>query len=335
MDMNGYTTAVSLLPHTLQIPLLAVDIAVNLRVQEIRLRSGQAVSLGFDGKEWFVANGGVITERREQGIVCDEALLKQTIERILEYSVYAHQEELRRGFVTAGGCRIGIAGTAVIERGTVTGYRALNALCIRVAREHKGCAESLVPTLCENGVHSALICSEPAGGKTSVLRDLAVQFASRRLPVTVVDERGELSGVASLAGCDVLRYTPKAVAIEQAIRCLAPRAVLLDELGDADELAAVCDGFLRGVPTISTVHACTLTELYKRNALRDMLKRGVFEYVIQLCGRHDPGRVAQVLRTEDWLRERDWSDGGAVDRAWHRVDGTTHIGTTDHNVVAV
>lgn len=335
MNMDGYKAAVSLLPHALQTPLLALDSAVSRCVQELRLRAGQAVSLGFGGEEWFVEDSGEVTAKREDGIVCSEGLLRQTVDRLLEYSVYAHQEELRRGFVTAGGCRVGIAGTAVTERGHITGYRAISALCIRVARGHAGCAETLMPFLCDNGIHSALICSEPAGGKTSILRDLAAQFARRRLSVTVIDERGELSGGGMLFGCDVLCYTPKPAGIEQAVRCLAPRAVLLDELGDADEMMAICDSFLRGVPTIATVHLRTPGELYQREGLRDMLERGVFDYVVLLCGRQAPGCIAQVLRTEDWLHERHRSDHSVVDGTRYRHECAAHAGASDGDVVAV
>lgn len=333
--MKGYTAAVSLLPYELQAPLLALDATVGGRVQEIRLRSGQAVSLGFCGEEWFVTVSGEVTARRACGIVCSEALLRQTADRLLEYSVYAHWEELRRGFVTASGCRVGIAGTAVLDGGTLAAYRAINALCIRVKRDHDGCAESLMPFLCDDDIHSALICSEPAGGKTSVLRDLAVQLAHRRLPVTVIDERGELSGGRPLVGCDVLCYTPKAAGIEQAVRCLAPRVVLLDELGDADELSAVYDSFLRGVPTIATVHARSWEELYRRDRLRDMLERGVFEYLIQLHGRQAPGEIARVLRTGEWLRESVRSHDVANDGAWCRHDRTAYADTSHCHAVVI
>lgn len=325
--MDGYAAAVALLPRVLQIPLLAVDRAVAYRVQEIRLRAGQAVSLGLGGEEWFVTDNGNIVIQREKGMICSEGLLRQTADRVLEYSVYAHQEEVRRGFVTAGGCRVGIAGNAVTENGRVTGYCGISALCIRVARSHEGCAKTLMPFLCDNDVHSALICSEPAGGKTSILRDIALQLARRRFSVTVIDERGELSGTGELGGCDVLCYTPKAVGIEQAIRCLAPRAVLLDELGDMDELLAVRDGFLRGVPTIATIHAQEWDELYKRKGLRDVLACGAFEYLILLCGRHAPGSIAQVLRTEDWLYERNRSDRGVTDGTRCRHECAARVGT--------
>ncbi len=333
--MNGYITAVSLLSDELKVPLLLVDKTVGSRVQEIRLRSGQAVSLGIGGEEWFVTAAGQTTGQRACGIACDEEMLRQTVDRLWEYSVYAHREELRRGFVAAGGCRVGIAGTAVLDSGAVTGYRAISALCIRVRREHDGCAKALMPFLCDDAIHSALICSEPAGGKTSMLRDLALQLAHRRLSVTVIDERGELSGGRSLVGCDVLCYTPKAVGIEQAVRCLAPRAVLLDELGDADELSAVYDGFLRGVPTVATVHARSFEELYRRERLRDVLERGAFEYLIQLHGRQAPGEIAQVLRTEEWLRENIRNCSIAADGPWRRIDRAVYSETPCQHAVLV
>lgn len=308
--MDGYETAVSLLPQEYHAPLLLLREATRCRVQEIRLRAGQAVALGLGGEEWYVTAAGGLTTARTEGILCDAARLQQTAERLYQYSAYAHKEELSRGFITAKGCRVGIAGTAVVENGHVRGYRALTALCIRVARAHNGCAASLVPLLCDGGAHSALLCGEPASGKTCMLRDLALSFAKRRLPVTVVDERGELSACGELHGCDVLCYAPKAAGLLQAVRCLAPRAVLLDELGDGDELEAVSEGALRGVPTIATVHCRTPHELWRREGMRAALERGVFEYVIVLKGRAAAGQIACVLRTEDWLYEM--ARGGAV-----------------------
>lgn len=333
--MKGYKAAVSLLPRELQTPLLTLDETVGRRVQEIRLRSGQAVSVGFAGEEWFVTASGGITEQRACGVVCSETLLRQTADRLMQYSAYAHWEELRRGFVTANGCRVGVAGTVVSDSGTVSGYRMIDALCIRVKREHDGCAQRLMSFLFDGGIHSALICSEPAGGKTSILRDIAFQLAQRRLPVTVIDERGELSGGRPLMGCDVLRYIPKALGVEQAVRCLAPRVVLLDELGDADELSAVYDGFLRGVPTVATVHARSWEELRRRDRLRNMLEHGVFEYLIQLHGRQAPGEIARVLRTEEWLHESIRRHDVAGDGSWSRHECAAYADATYCHAVVI
>lgn len=297
--MDGYWRALQLLPPVLKGPLSAIS--EPERVQDIHLRSGQAVSVGCGAEEWFVNADGTLSADNAAAITCDDVSLQQTVARVMQYSTYSHREELRYGFVTAEGCRVGIAGTAIVEKGVIVGYRSLRSLCLRVAREHRGCAASLAKILLDGDVHSALICSEPAGGKTGMLRDLVREAARRRLSTAVVDERSEVSGLLPLEGCDVLCGTPKPQGIEQAVRCLSPRIVLLDELGDDAELRAVQDAAVRGVPTIATVHARTTDELRRRASLMFLLKNGVFDYTVLLCGRHAPGMVASVQRTEEWI----------------------------------
>ena len=298
--MVGYENAVKLFPESLQSVLLSVDRRLWPRVQEIRLREGQAVAVGIGGQVWYIRRDGVLSERTD-GYPCEASVLQQVIDRLVSYSIYAHDDQLRLGFLTARGCRVGIAGTAVTERGMVTGYRHIQSVCVRVSREHRGCADRVAHVLCD-GVHSGLIYGEPSGGKTSLLRDLAAAFAQRRIPVTVVDERGELG---RCEGCDVLVGTPKSYGILQAVRCLAPCAVLVDELGDGDELEAVREAALRGVPIIATVHCRTPLELCRRGGIRGLLEDNVFDYMIGLDGRRTPGSVSRILRVEEWWYEMD------------------------------
>lgn len=332
--MVGYRNAVSLLPPALQTPLLRVPETVASRVQEIRLRAGQPVSLGIGGVLRYVTVYGSAAEDARSALLCDDAWILQTIERITHHSVYAYHDTLRDGYVTANGCRVGLAGTAVTEEGRIRGYREWTALCIRVARRHDGCADSLLPYLYDrNGVHSALLCGEPSCGKTSLLRDLALQLAARRLAVSVVDERGEIAESGMLSGCDILSGTPKTVGVEQAVRCLAPRVVLLDELGDATEWRAVSDAAHRGVPTIATMHARSPRELLVRDGVPALLKGGLFEYLIVLDGRERPGTIQTVLKTEVWLREMVRSVSGDTDGGGDRIicpsfDGRTGGGAS-------
>ncbi len=298
--MEGYAAAVSLLPQPLNTALMRVSPDIAKTVQEIRLHVGRAVMLGMRGTVWYLQSDGSLATVDTNGVCCTDIMLQSAVQRLSQYSLYAHTEELRRGFITANGCRVGIAGTAITEHGTVVGYRSIDALCLRVARIHRGCAEQLAERLCEDGaVHSALLCGEPSSGKTSLLRDLALQFSKRRLSVSVIDERGEIGGVQPLHGCDVLRYTPKPTGIEQAVRCLAPQVILVDELGDEAEIRAVCDGMLRGVPTIATVHGKSLRELYRRTALGHALRDGVFDCFVRMQGRVAPGSIAEIIRVED------------------------------------
>lgn len=296
--MDGYASLLSVFPESLQKVLQRVPSA---QVHEIRLRAGQAVAVSTRGVEWYVTDSGELTERVSDAVHCDVAWLRDIVDRVCQQSVYAHGEELRYGFLLApNGCRIGVAGTAVTECGRVVGYRQITSLCFRIAREHRGCASDLARFLCQRGVAGALVCGEPSSGKTTLLRDLIREFTQRRLSVAVVDERGELTGNGILIGCDILRGAPKADGIVQAIRCLAPRVVVFDELGDAEETEAVRKAVTCGVPVIASVHGRCPEEIYRRDALRPALTSGVFDYLVQLRGCHAPGEIASVIRTEEW-----------------------------------
>lgn len=338
--MDGWATLLALLPEELHRVLRRLPPSVSTQVQELRLRAGQAMALGIRGEERYVTAGGIVTVQSDAALVCEERWLRMVMDRVCEHSVYAHQEELKCGFLPAPeGCRIGIAGTAVLERGEIISYRHITSLCIRVAREHRGCASSLAAQLCADGVAGALICGEPSSGKTSLLRDLLREFASRRLSVTVVDERGELTGNGVPLGCDSLRGSPKAVGIEQAIRCLAPRVVVFDELGGAREVEAVRQALYSGVPVVASVHCHRPEELLRREGVAEALYSGAFPYLVQLRGPTAPGEIAAVRRVEEWLRETvgtvaDLTDGHRM-RTFGAMEFETPLGFagTNHAVV--
>lgn len=302
--VDGFGTLTALMPEELRRVLERLPPWVRDDVQEIRLRAGQAVAVGIRGTERYVTAGGVTTAQAEAALCCQEPWLRQMIDNACEQSVYAHQEELKRGFLPAPrGCRIGIAGTAVVENGSIVGYRHITSLCMRVARDHRGCAAELASRLCADGVAGALICGEPSSGKTSLLRDLLREFSVRHLSVAVVDERGELTGGGVPTGCDSLRGAPKALGIEQAIRCLSPRVVVFDELGGAEEIRAVTQALYCGVPIVASVHCRHPRELLYREGLAQALHGAVFPYVVQLHGATKPGEIVAVRRVEEWLSE--------------------------------
>lgn len=320
--VDGWNAVLSLLPDELERALRRLPPSVRAQVQELRLRAGQAVALGIRGEERYVTAGGVVTVQADAALRCEERWLRQVIDRVCEHSVYAHQEELKRGFLPApDGCRIGIAGTAVVENGEIISYRGMTSLCIRVAREHRGCAEALAARLCADDVAGALICGEPSSGKTSLLRDLLRQFSARRLSVAVIDERGELTGGGLPTGCDSLRGAPKALGVEQAIRCLSPRVVVFDELGGARELEAVRQALYSGVPVVASVHCRRPEELLHREGLATVLRGGAFSYLVQLHGAEAPGEIAAVRRVEEWLYETVGDTAGLSDRHRMRTAG--------------
>ena len=308
--MTDFQRAVACLPAPLRDKLTGIPLSVQERIQEIRLRAGAPVELAGGGRVLLLTQNGDVTEiRRTSPYICDAALLAECFQALCEYSVHTHQQEIRRGFIsTRTGCRAGIAGSVVTENGDILSMRGITSICLRVARQHTGCADSLASVLLRDGrIGGALICGEPSSGKTSLLRDLARQLSDgsrgRRYHVSVVDERGELGSGRELAECDVLLYCPKDKGIEQAVRCLAPDVVIFDELGTPEETRAVTASLNAGTAVIATAHCRDLASLLRRPHIAEALRTGAFEHVVMLSGRDTPGHIDRILRTEDVWNE--------------------------------
>lgn len=316
---KAFLAAVTGLPAAWQEAMRRLPDTVQAAVQEIRLRAGGPVTLSTPLHEYALTPDGRLLDRPvAQALYCTAAQLNDCFQALCEYSVHTHQQELRHGYIsTRGGCRVGVAGTAVVEDGTVVSVRTLTSLCIRVARSHSGCADELKRLLDRVGLCGLLICGEPSSGKSSLLRDLARQLADDGKRVAVVDERGELTGNLPLPRCDVLKGYPKPEGIQQAVRCLAPDVVIFDELGTGEETAAVCAGLNAGVAAIASAHGRDIPSLLRREPVYRALRSGAFERVALLAGRQRPGQIACIQEAGECLYEMDRSsdDGAGRGRA--------------------
>ena len=295
--MDAWERSVSVLPVEMRENLLAVPYEWRDEIQEIRFRCGHKILLtGRNGcRNWGDKE-------------CKSKDLYDVFSCLCNYSVYAHQEEIRHGYVAASnGCRAGIAGRAVIENGQVVSVRDITSICLRLAREHHGCASSLVATIHRpERLKSVLVCGGPSSGKTSILRELVRVLSSdvrRPRQLAVVDERGEL--ILPMTGkccCDVLSGFPKTTGIEQALRTLSPEGIVFDELGGDADVRAVKHCLHSGVASIASVHADGLESLRQRAPIKEVLQSGGFDFVALMRGRGSPGEIAQILPvTEVWL----------------------------------
>ncbi len=310
----------SYLPTVWMTALMALPKEVQEAIQEIRLRCGAAIVISMPQGDRFLCPSSCSALQQSDALVCCKAELERCFLRFCEQSVYAHEDELRQGFLAVpGGIRVGVAGTAVCEAGVVRGVRQITSLCIRLPRAHNGCAGSLLPLISVPGrIHNTLLVGEPSSGKTTVLRDVAASLAMRRVRVAVVDERGELAGVDGLAICDVLRGYPKAVGILQAVRCLAPQVVVFDELGDEREIEAVAACAHAGVAVIASIHGDTPMTVQQKPSVRHLMAQGVFNRWIFLRGRYAPSEWRECLTPEVIDGEVVWRSvdcgGGSRDR---------------------
>ncbi len=294
--MDEWEKAIAVLPQDMQEELKAVSVPLRQCVAEVRFRVGMPMLL--TGAEACVFVGRrTYTAQDLHRLFC----------HLCAHSVYAHQTELRCGFVAAAnGCRAGIAGQAVVENGQVVSVRDVTSVCLRLPREHRGCARPLVERLyCDGRLQSLLICGSPASGKTTLLRDVIRALAcDRRRPtqLAVVDERGELTATfESARPFDVLGGFPKAIGIEQALRTLSPEGIVFDELGGSEDIEAVLRCVHSGVATIGSVHAESISALHSRPLLRQLLTAGAWDLIAVMAGRTAPGTVAAVLSAEEIL----------------------------------
>ena len=161
-------------------------------LQEIRMRIGQPLTVMIDGEEQ-------ILPLKERAHIVTKEEIKETIEYMSRYSLYAYENELRQGFLTLeGGHRVGVAGKVIVDRGKVKNIQYISSLNIRIAHEVIGCADELIPYITKNKkVCHTLIISPPRCGKTTLLRDLIRQISDgneyvKGCSVGVVDERSEI-----------------------------------------------------------------------------------------------------------------------------------------------
>ena len=269
-------------------------------LQEIRLRTGYPVILLYGGKEKILHINA--TERN----------IRETLDYVSNYSLYAYENELKQGFITIeGGHRVGMAGQVLIENGRVKNLKYISSLNIRVSHEIVGCADNLFPYITHNNqMYHTLIISPPRCGKTTLLRDMIRQISDgnkyvKGCTVGVVDERSELAGCYQGVSqnqmgmrTDVLDGCPKAEGMLMLIRSMSPQVIAVDEIGDPDEVQAIKYAMHCGCKMIATVHGESLEEIQRKPLLEQMMKEQCFERYIVLSNRRRVGEVAGIYDSE-------------------------------------
>ena len=271
-------------------------------LQEIRMRLGQPLRV-VRGKEEIVLRSGT-----EPYIVTKEEL-RETMDYISHYSLYAYENELRQGFVTVeGGHRVGVAGKVIMEKERVKNIQYISSLNIRVSHEVLGCADRLIPYIVANKqVCHTLIISPPCCGKTTLIRDLIRQISDgneyvKGCSVGVVDERSELGGcylgiAQNHLGTrtDVLDCCPKAEGMIMLIRSMSPQVIAVDEIGTPEDVHAIEYAMHCGCKMLATVHAESMEELRKKPLFNRMIGEGRFERYILLGNNAHVGQIEGIF----------------------------------------
>lgn len=273
--------------------LLPEDAARVLATQrdhltEVRLRAGRPVQLIWIGGEALA--GGTL----------DEKALKSAVAALMDYSLYAREAELSRGFFTMrDGSRVGVCGRFAMD-GSDWRLTDVGSACVRVARPIPGCADALMDAIDgQGGLRSALLLSAPGMGKTTLLRDIARRLSEAGRRVAIADERHEIAachmGAPTLdvgPRTDVMDGCPRIVAIPALIRSMAPEVIVADEIGGPGDAEALADAARCGVRVVASAHAQSLEAALDRPALRDALTSGAFRVAALIGGQ--PGHVLKL-----------------------------------------
>lgn len=264
-----------------------VDKLGNQSLQELRLRLNSPPEL-------ITANGSLWLEEtvtREDLSYCINAASR--------YSPWSAATSAQ-GYITApGGHRVGICGDATVSDGKMRGISEASSLCLRVARDFPGIAETALKIK-----GSVLIVGRPGSGKTTLLRDLIRQKSENSEGcIAVVDERGELFPKVQGDNCfppgrrtDILSGCSKAEGIHIVLRNMNPSIIAVDEITAQEDCNALIHAGWCGVKFLATVHAGSRSDLYSRPVYKPIIKSGLFDTLLIL----EPDKSWRMERMNQW-----------------------------------
>lgn len=271
-------------------------------VQEIRLRIGKPVIVIYQNKERLLPSGV-----EEKYLVTKEDV-RETMDYVSHYSLYAYEQEMRQGFITIeGGHRVGVMGKVILENSVVKNMQYISSVNVRVAHEVIGCADRVMRYITKNmEVCHTLIISPPRCGKTTLIRDIVRQISDgnqyvKGSTVGVIDERSELGGCYQGIAqnhlgmrTDVLDCCPKAEGMIMMIRSMSPQVIAVDEIGTFEDIHAIEYAMQCGCKMIASVHAMDMEEAKEKPVLGELIRKRRFERYIELGNSRHPGEIRNI-----------------------------------------
>lgn len=278
-------------------------------LQEIRLRIHAPLLIVYQNEEFYVSKDGRLSRSEENAFIITKNEIRETMEYVSNYSMYAYEEEIRQGFITIqGGHRVGLAGKIVMEQDSIKSMKYISFINVRLSHQIKGCANPVMPYIREHdGIHHTLIISPPRRGKTTLLRDVIRQLSDgdsqhRGMTVGVVDERSEIG--ACYMGIpqnelgirtDILDCCPKVQGMLMLIRTMSPEVIAVDEIGSREDMEAMIHVMNCGCKLIATVHGNSIEDIRSKPLLRKLLQERIFERYIVMNSREQVGKIAEIF----------------------------------------
>lgn len=288
---------INLLPEYLYNSIINID---NDSLNEIRLRCGNPIVVGVNGKNFYLGPYG-ITNKIQSALMCDSTLIDYIISKVSKDSFYTINDQLINGYITYSyGIRIGVGGELVYENGGIRTIKNITSLNIRIPHFVRNCSLNCYNYLVnENEPLSVLVVSKPGAGKTTFIRDLILQISTRSLlsNILVVDERGEITGNNTISlgsNVDVILNCEKHYGFERGIRSLNPTVIVTDEINFDSDFRVLEYALTSGVKVIATIHANNIEELKSKREFKDLLNKRMFDRYVVLNSTCGPGTIEGV-----------------------------------------
>lgn len=273
-------------------------------IYEIRLRVGSNILVNYLNELKFVSVNG-LKDDEKGAILCTKEMIDTIIFKATNQSLYSYSEQIKQGFITLrGGLRIGITGEAVVDKETVKIIKNFSSLNIRIPHEVIGCSTKAFDYLKnDNNLFNTLIISPPGVGKTTFLRDVALQVYKKlpHLNALILDERYEIASCVNskpqlqVGQADVLSGTSKQFVFEVGIRSMSPQIIFTDEIATKADVKAIMYAKGCGVQVIATAHAYSVRDLKNKSYFKYLLKQKVFDRFVVLSNRLGVGTLEGVF----------------------------------------
>ena len=260
---NPYLAVASSFCDSTAKSLIRLSEQLQQEVSEIRISLDAPIRITRHGTSYYLQKDGTLTKSpSENMVITSKAQMEQSLLTLCGYSVHTHSGELRQGFITiAGGHRVGISGAAIYdEYGKIKNFKHITSYVARVARNFRGIGDEVASLIIERP-KGLLIASEPSGGKTTILCDVA-RTLSEHYSVTVVDERMDMGQSLKGVSLSLLSGVIKAVCLILSIRALAPELFFCDDIGVLYDISSLCWAMNCFVPIITPIHSSLFFSFY-------------------------------------------------------------------------
>lgn len=258
---------------------------------EIRLRLNFPIKIKIGLKNYYLSDTD-ITEVKEKAIKCNSVIIKDIINNVTSFSLYAYNDTIKKGYITTPmGVRIGLAGECVYLDDKIKTIKNIASLNIRIPHKIIGASNKILKyILNSDDIYNTLIVSPPMRGKTTILKDLAENLSNiDKGEILIIDERGEFSEVNGV-NIDKISFGDKLFAFEYGLRSLSPNIVIADELSTISDWQFAEKTVNSGVKLIASCHASDIEQIKNKKSFIDK----VFDRYIILNAKNEVGQVDKV-----------------------------------------